>query len=217
MKNSTLVIFLLFASLPQIAQAQLPPRASILKFGFSTEATSFQKDGQYSLNLDLENATNSPYFTSEFGIGFLSKTRELPMQFPGSWSRKHSPEGFKSIGSEMYYTKFVGTFYPLSAIFGNWRYQGLYLSAGPGLYYESFDRKADHFGLGLFTSAGIQVFLSNRFSAAFEVEMNLLSNINSYPELPGLPPSNQNVLFSNTLKIGYLFNTPALKKKKSFL
>ncbi len=217
MKNSTLVVLLLFATLTPVAHAQLPPPARIVKVGFTTAAMPFQEDGQYSLHLDLESATRSPFFTSELGFGFLSKTKKLPLIFPAFWPVHHSPEGFKSIGSEMYYTKFMGKFYPLSAILGNWRYQGLYLSAGPGVYYETFDRKADHFGLGLFTSAGIQLFVNNRFSASFEVEMNLLTNINSYPEFPGLPKSGENVLFSNTLKFGYLFNKPAVKKIKSLL
>ncbi|MCK5703821.1 MAG: hypothetical protein KAI29_21835, partial [Cyclobacteriaceae bacterium] len=117
--------------------------------------------------------------------------------------------GFMRNGSDLYYLKFDYKFYPISAILNNFRYQGLYLSLGPGIYYEDLTKKENRYGLGLFTTAGLQFLLNNRISLAFEVEMNFVSNLgqNDYASREG----NNSSHFSNSIKIGYVFN----KKSKS--
>jgi len=214
MKTSTLLLIAFFLTVAYQVNGQLLPKASILKAGFSTYGMQFDNQSQFSLHFDLENATNSPYFTSEVGLGFISQKEQIPIMYRPGWGHPKSSEGFVNAGSEMYYTKFMGKFYPLSAIMGNWRYQGLYLGLGPGFYFESFERNETHFGMALFTNAGFQLFLNNRFSVALEVEMNLLGNINSYQDFPEPPGSKENVRFNNSIKFGYLFNKPSLSKPR---
>jgi len=110
-----------------------------------------------------------------------------------------------SNGSDLYYVKFDYKFYPISAILNNFRYQGLYVSVGPGVYYENLEKMENRFGLGLFTTGGVQFLLNNRISLAFEVEMNFVSNLNGYSE-SGSNDSYGNTHFSNTIKVGYVFN-----------
>jgi hypothetical protein len=213
-KTFTLLAIAFLITFSYQSYGQLLPKASILKAGFSTAGMSFQKENQFSLHLDIENATKSPYFTSEFGIGFINRSEEIPIMSHPYWGHHNAPEGFMNVGSELYYTKFIGKFYPLSAIMGNGRYQGLYVGLGPGFYYESFERNIDHFGLALFTNAGIQLFLNNRFSAGVEVEMNILGNLETYQSFPEPPGGIDKVRFNNSIKFGYLFNKPSLPKPR---
>ena len=214
MKTSTILLVAFLCTSVQRANSQLLPKASILKAGFSTAGMSLQKEDWFSLHLNLENSTKSPFFTSEFGIGYTEQKKEVPLIYRPTWGHPKSAEGFMNIGSKLYYTKFMGKFYPLSAIMGNWRYQGLYLGIGPGFYYESFDKNVDHFGMALFSNAGFQIFVNNRFSAAIEVEMYLLGNLDNYGEFPNLPGNNENWRFNNSIKFGYLFNKPSLPKPR---
>ncbi len=214
MKTSNLLLIAFFITLTYQSNGQLLPKASILKAGFSTAGMSFQKENQFSLHLDIENATKSPYFTSEFGIGFIKQYEEIPIMSHPYWGHHNTPEGFMNVGSELYYTKFIGKFYPLSAIMGNWRYRGLYVGLGPGFYYESFERNIDHFGMALFTNAGFQLFVNNRFSVGVEFEMNFLGNLDSYEGLPEPPGGIDYVRFNNSIKFGYLFNKPSLPKPR---
>jgi hypothetical protein len=214
MKTPTLLLIAFIITFAQQSVGQMLPKAGILKAGFSTAGMSFQEGNQFSLHLDLENATNSPYFTSEVGFGFISRTEQIPVRHKPGWGYPHSPEGFMNLGSELYYTKYMGKFYPITAILRNWRYQGLYFGIGPGFYFESFDRNNDHFGLALFTSAGFQMFVTNRFSVGLEFEMNLLGNITTYPGFPEPPGVNENIRFNNSIKFGYLFNRPSLPRPR---
>jgi len=214
MKTSTLLLIGFFLTFAYQSQAQLLPKASILKAGFSTYGMQIQGENQYSFHLDLENATKSPYFTSEIGLGFISQTEKVPIRYRPSWYHPKSGEGFINVGSDLYYAKVMGKFYPLSAIMGNWRYQGVYFGIGPGFYYESFERNIDHFGMALFTNAGFQYFVNHRFSVGVEVEMNLLGNINSGQYFPEPPGSNDNVRFNNSIRFGYLFNKPSYPKPR---
>ena len=146
----------------------------------------FQEDGHYSFHFDLENSTRNNFVTNEFGAGFMRN------------------------GSDLYYVKFDYKFYPISAIFHNFRYQGLYLSLGPGIYYEDISKTENGYGLGLFTTGGVQFLLNNRISLAFEVEMNFISNLNGQSEYYSSDGNSSNH-FSNSIKIGYVFN----KKSKN--
>lgn len=156
-------------------------KSRIAKVGYSSDFMPFQEDGHFSLHFDLENSTGNNFVTNEFGAGFMSN------------------------GSDLYYTKFDYKFYPISAILNNFRYQGLYVSVGPGFYYEDLPKYDNRFGLGLFTTAGIQFLLNNRISIAFEVEMNFVSNLNG-PSEYGSKNSYGNTHFTNSFKIGYVFN-----------
>lgn len=156
-------------------------KSRIAKVGYSSDFMPFQEDGHYSFHFDLENSTSNNFVTNEFGAGFMSN------------------------GSDLYYAKFDYKFYPISAILNNFRYQGLYISLGPGIYYEDIESMENRFGLGLFTTGGIQFLLNNRISLAFEVEMNFVSNLNGNTEY-GSNNNYGNTHFSNSLKIGYVFN-----------
>ncbi len=181
MRSTKLLLTLLFLTIIQFAEAQMVLPSRLLKVGFSTNFMPFQTEGHYSLHVELENSTQNFFVTNEFGAGFMHNDTDL------------------------FYMKFDYKFYPLSAIFHNFRYQMLYLSLGPGFYYESIPTHEDRFGLGLFTTGGIQVLFKNRISLAVEIEMNLLSNLNTSAE-NNPSPSSQAVYFTNSLKIGYLFN-----------
>ena len=157
-------------------------KSRIAKVGFSSSFMPLQEDGHYSFHFDLESSTKNNFVTNEFGAGFMSN------------------------GSDLYYAKFDYKFYPISAILNNFRYQTLYLSVGPGIYYENLDHMNNRFGLGLFTTGGLQFLLNNRISLAFEVEMNLVGNLNTQSEYGSQNYSMGNSHFSNTIKIGYVFN-----------
>ena len=156
-------------------------KSRILKVGHGGDFMPFQESGHYSFHFDLENSTASNFVTNEYGAGFMSN------------------------GSDLYYMKFDYKFYPISAILNNFRYQGLYVSIGPGVYYENLDQASNRFGLGVFTTGGVQFLLNNRLSVAFEVEMNFVSNLNSSYEY-GANDSAGYRHFSNSIKIGYVFN-----------
>ena len=177
--TTLLIVFLFTAFQDSLGQTLLKSR--IIKAGYSSDFMPFQEDGHYSFHLDLENSTKTHYLTNEFGAGFMRN------------------------GSDLYYLKFDYKFYPISAIFKNFKYQGLYVSVGPGIYYEDFSEQNNRFGLGIFTTGGLQLMLNNRLSVAFELEMNMVSNLSSgYESSSG--PSNESVHYTNSLKIGYLFN-----------
>ncbi len=172
-----LSIFLVF----QQTQAQVLLQSRIAKFGYSSDFMPFQENGYHSFHFDLENSTKIHYLTNEIGAGYMHN------------------------GSDLYYAKFDYKFYPISAIFKNFRYQGLYLSAGPGVYYETFTEQNNRFGLGLFTTGGVQFMLNNRISVAFELEMNMVSDFSSQTE--SISSINDDAVhFSNSIKIGYVFN-----------
>ncbi len=156
-------------------------KSRIAKVGYAADFMPLQENGHYSIHFDLENSTRHNFVTNEFGGGFMRN------------------------GTDLYYAKFDYKFYPLSAIFKNHRYQGLYVSIGPGIYYEDLHKMENRFGLGVFTTAGAQLFLNNRISIAFEVEMNLVSNLNYQAEMR-TSDSNHTAFFANSFKIGYLFN-----------
>ena len=162
------------------AEAQIL-KSRIVKLGYSSDFMPFQQDGHYSLHFDLENSTANNFVTNEFGAGFMSN------------------------GSDLYYMKFDYKFYPLSALLNNFRYQGIYLSLGPGFYYENLHKMENRFGLGVFTTGGVQFLLNNRLSIAFEIEANFVSNLNGYSE-SGSENSYGSTHISNSLKIGYIFN-----------
>ena len=156
-------------------------KSRIAKVGYAGNFMPLQQEGHYSFHFDLENSTRNNFVTNEFGAGFMSN------------------------GSDLYYAKFDYKFYPISAILKNFRYQGLYLSIGPGIYYEDLEETNNRFGLGVFTTGGIQFLLSNRISVAFEVEMNFVSNLSNQREY-SFDNSLGSRHFSNSLKIGYVFN-----------
>lgn len=164
----------------QVSEAQVM-KSRIAKVGYASDFMPFQENGNYSLHIDLESSTKYDFASNEFGAGFMRN------------------------GTDLYYAKFDYKFYPLTAIFKNHRYQGLYASAGPGIYYEDIPMVENRFGLGLFTTAGVQLFLNNRISIAFEVEMNLVSNLNYQAEHQN-EDSYHTSFFANSFKIGYLFN-----------
>jgi len=181
MKYVTTLLLLTILHSFQESQGQSLLKSRIAKVGYSSDFMPFQEEGYYSIHFDLENSTKAHYLTNEFGAGFMRN------------------------GSDLYYLKFDYKFYPISAIFNNFRYQGLYLSAGPGVYYEDFAEQNNRFGLGIFTTAGLQFMLNNRLSVAFELEMNLVSNLSSSSEYGAKPP-NEAAHYTNSIKIGYLFN-----------
>jgi hypothetical protein len=182
MKYVKILLSLVLIFLFQSAQSQVVMQSRIAKIGYSSDFMPFQESGYFSLHFDLENSTKQHYLTNEFGAGFMRN------------------------GSDLYYLKFDYKFYPISAIFKNFRYQGFYVSAGPGLYYESFADSNNKFGLGLFTTGGLQLLLNNRISVAFELEMNMVSNLISQTEsISG--GANQAAHFTNSLKFGYVFNS----------
>jgi hypothetical protein len=156
-------------------------QSRIAKVGYSGDFMPFQEAGHYSFHFDLENSTRIHYLNNEIGAGFMRN------------------------GSDLYYLKFDYKFYPLSAIFNNFRYQGIYVSAGPGLYHEDFKESNSEFGIGLFTTGGIQFMVNNRVSIAFELEMNMLGNLGTQYESYS-NPEDKPVHFSNSIKIGYVFN-----------
>lgn len=182
MKYVKILLSLALLLLFQNTQSQVLLQSRIAKIGYSSDFMPLQESGYFSLHVDLENSTKQHYLTNEFGAGFMRN------------------------GSDLYYVKFDYKFYPISAIFKNFRYQGLYVSAGPGLYYESFADSNNKFGLGLFTTGGLQLFLNNRVSVAFEVEMNMVSNLMLQNESIS-DRSNHTAHFTNSLKFGYVFNS----------
>ncbi|MCK5469396.1 MAG: hypothetical protein KAI99_12825 [Cyclobacteriaceae bacterium] len=184
MKYVKTLLFISTFFILNVSEAQVL-QSKIAKLGYSSSFMPFQEDDHYSFHFDLESSTRSNFVTSEIGAGFMRN------------------------GSDLYYLKFDYKFYPISAILNNFRYQGLYLSLGPGIYYEDLTKNENRYGLGLFTTAGLQFLLNNRISLAFEVEMNFVSNLgqNDYASREG----NNSSYFSNSIKIGYVFN----KKSKS--
>lgn len=180
MKYVKTLLFIFSIFLVCQAEAQIL-KSRIAKVGFSSDFMPFQQDGHYSIHFDLENSTVNNFITNEFGAGFMSN------------------------GSDLYYMKFDYKFYPLSAILNNFRYQGIYLSLGPGFYYEDLDGMDNRFGLGVFTTGGVQFLLNNRVSLAFEIEANFVSNLNSNAE-SGSGNSYGSTHISNSIKIGYVFN-----------
>ena len=183
----TLLIIILFLTF-QYSQAQVVMQSRIAKLGYSSEFMPFQESGHYSIHLDLENSTKTHYLTNEFGAGFMRN------------------------GSDLYYLKFDYKFYPISAIFKNFRYQGLYVSAGPGIYYQDFAEQNNTFGLGLFTTGGLQFLLNNRLSVAFELEMNMVSNLSTQIESYS-GRTEDSFHFTNSIKIGYVFNHTPRKRR----
>ena len=109
MKYAKTLLILSFFIISNIAVSQ-QLRSEIAKVGYSSDFMPFQEDGHFSLHLDLESSTQNNFITREFGAGFMHN------------------------GSDLYYMKFDYKFYPISAILNNFRYQGLYLSIGPGIY-----------------------------------------------------------------------------------
>lgn len=181
MKYVTTLLIVFFFLAFQESQGQALMKSRIAKAGYSSDFMPFQEDGHFSIHLDMENSTKVHYLTNEIGAGFMRN------------------------GSDLYYLKFDYKFYPISAIFKNFKYQGLYISAGPGIYYEDFADQSNRFGLGIFTTGGLQFMLNNRLSLAFELEMNMVSNLSSdYENSSG--SSNETFHYTNSLKIGYLFN-----------
>lgn len=163
------------------AEAQIL-KSRIVKAGYSSSSfMPFQEEGHYSFHIDLENSTRNNFITNELGIGFMRN------------------------GSDLYYAKFDYKFYPISAILNNFRYQGLYVSLGPGIYYEDVSVMENRYGLGIFTTGGVQFLLNNRISIAFEVEMNFVSNLSGNTEYGNDNKENYRH-FSNSIKIGYVFN-----------
>jgi hypothetical protein len=162
-------------------------KSRIVKAGYSSSSfMPLQEEGHYSFHVDLENSTRNNFITNEIGLGFMRN------------------------GSDLYYTKFDYKFYPISALLKNFRYQGLYVSLGPGIYYEDISTMDNRYGLGIFTTGGVQFLLNNRISLAFELEMNFVSNLSGYTEY-GYNNKEENRHFSNSIKIGYVFN----RKSKS--
>ncbi len=180
MKYVKTLLFLSFLFIISVSEGQFM-RSKIAKLGYSSSFMPFQKDGNFSLHLDLENSTQNNFVTNEVGAGFMRN------------------------GNDLYYMKFDYKFYPISALLSNFRYQGLYLSLGPGIYYEDLTKTKDRFGLGIFSTGGVQFLLNNRVSIAFEVEMNFVSNLNGQPDYGSAENDNERH-FSNSIKIGYLFN-----------
>ena len=64
-------------------------------------------------------------------------------------------------------------------------------------------KSENRYGLGLFTTGGVQFLLNNRISLAFEIEMNFVSNLNGNNEYGS---NNNNRHFSNSIKLGFVFN-----------
>ncbi len=181
MKYVKTLLLLSFFLAFQNSQSQVLLQSRIAKLGYASDFMPFQEKGHFSFHFDLENSTKIHYLTNEFGAGFMRN------------------------GSDLYYLKYDVKFYPISAIFKNFRYQGLYISAGPGIYREDFKEHNDRFGVGIFTTGGLQFMLNNRLSVAFEMEMNLVSNLSTQNESVS-PPADEATHFSNSIKIGYLFN-----------
>ncbi len=181
MKYVKTLLFISSILILNVAEAQEVMQSKIVKLGYSSSIMPFQSDGHFSLHFDLENSTRNNFVTNEFGAGFLRN------------------------GSDLYYMKFDYKFYPLSAILNNFRYQGIYLSLGPGIYYQDLFDEENKYGLGIFTTGGIQFLLNNRVSLAFEIEMNFVSNLNGQGE-SSYNSSNHTVFTTNTIKIGYVFN-----------
>ena len=179
MKYVKSLLFITLFLLLQNTEAQVP-KSRIAKFGYSSYFMPFQEDGHYSFHFDLENSTRNNFISNEFGAGFMSN------------------------GSDLYYMKFDYKFYPISALVNNFRYQLLYVSLGPGVYYEHMSKMQNRFGLGLFTTGGLQFLINNRLSVAFEVEMNFVSNLGESEYGSDLSSGNRH--FTNSFKIGYVFN-----------
>ena len=180
MKYVKNLLFISIFFLLNNAEAQVL-KSRIAKVGYSSYFMPLQEDGHYSIHLDLENSTRNNFISNEFGAGFMSN------------------------GTDLYYMKFDYKFYPISALVNNFRYQLLYLSLGPGFYYEHLSKMENRFGLGLFTTGGLQFVINSRLSVAFELEMNFVSNLNGQQEYD----SNNSMgkrHFTNSFKIGYVFN-----------
>ncbi len=171
--------FLIF----NISQAQVL-KSRIAKVGYAADFMPFQEDGNFSFHLDLENSTQNNFVTNEIGAGFMRN------------------------GNDLYYLKFDYKFYPISALLQNFKYQVFYLSVGPGIYYEDFPKSENTFGLGIFTTGGIQFLLNNRISLAFEMEMNFVSNLSNEVKSS---TSIENKHFTNSIKVGYVFNRKSKK------
>lgn len=182
MKYVKILLLTFFVFTCSLAYPQTIMKSKIIKAGYGSEIMPFQGSYCSSFHLDLENSTRWHYLTNELGAGFLRD------------------------GGDLYYLKFDYKFYPISAIFRNFRYQGLYISAGPGLYYSDLDNTSEKVGVGLFTTGGLQLLMNNRISVAFELEMDVVGNLK--PQNNSLSDgSNHLVYFTNSLKIGYVFNT----------
>jgi hypothetical protein len=175
-------ILLLFSSILLLSNAEAQVlKSRIAKLGYSSYFMPFQEDGHFSFHFDLENSTRNNFISNEFGAGFMSN------------------------GSDLYYMKFDYKFYPISALVNNFRYQLLYVSMGPGIYYEHVSKMENGIGLGVFTTGGLQFLVNNRLSIAFELEMNFVSNLNGELENGSYSSSNKRH-FTNSFKIGYVFN-----------
>ena len=173
----TLLIIISFLIL-NVSEAQVL-KSRILKVGYASDFMPFQEDGHFSFHLDLENSTLNNFVTNEIAAGFMRN------------------------GSDLYYMKFDYKFYPISALLQNFRYQIFYFSVGPGIYYEDITKSDNTFGLGIFTTGGIQFLLNNRISMAFEMEMNFVSNLSNEINSSS---RNENKHFTNSIKVGYVFN-----------
>ena len=185
MRSAKLLLIFIILSFARYATAQVIMPSHIVKAGFAAGIMPYQADGYYSLLFEIENSTRNIFLSNEFGAGYL-----------------HGQ-------SDILYAKFDYKFYPISAIFNNFRYQMLYVSVGPGVYYGMEENKPDRIGLGLFSTAGLQALISNRISLAVEMEMDIVSNFSSGIENPA--SSNHNFFFTNSFKIGYLFNARSKK------
>ncbi|NJN24829.1 MAG: hypothetical protein HC819_01970 [Cyclobacteriaceae bacterium] len=178
MKYVTTLLTILIFLISSPGFAQVSP-SHIAKIGYASDFMPFQEDGHFSIHLDLENSTRNNFVTNEFGLGFMRN------------------------GSDLYYAKFDYKFYPISALLRNFKYQIFYFGLGPGFYYEDVANANDKIGLGVFTTGGIQFLLNNRISMAFEVEMDFVSNLATET---GAQADRTNRYFSNSVKVGYVFN-----------
>ncbi len=191
MKYVTILLLLIVFFSTHCVYAQTVMKSKIVKAGYGGDFMPFQESNHRSIHLELENSTRWHYLTNEFGLGFLRN------------------------GGDLYYMKFDYKFYPFSAIFRNFKYQGIFISAGPGLYYSDLDNINNKIGVGLFTTGGIQLLMNNRISVSFEMEMDIIGNltpqVNSFSD-----GKDHQVYFTNSLKIGYVFNVAKKNPKKPY-
>ena len=201
MKKSTLLIFILIHSIFLISNAQDLPQSSLLKVGISPEWMPLQESDEIAFQIGLENSTKLHFITNEVVAGYMHKNNDL------------------------YYLKFDYKFYPLAAIFKNYRYQGIYLGFGPGIYMREYTYQPNDLGIALFASCGFQFFVNNRFSVSADIEFNSVRQQDPFTEVvpTGIPhrpdpftrpdqPFPQQIAddfhITSSLKIGYLFNRP---------
>ena len=131
--------------------------------------------------------------------------------------------------NDFYYVKFDYKFYPVSAILRNYRYQGIYVGFGPGVYLHEMSYQKNDVGIALFASCGFQFFVNNRLSLSVDFEFNSVRQQNPYKEIvPAAayhrpiptprsesPTPNEiadNFHITNSIKIGYIFNRPKNNK-----